>query len=835
MKSPEIFEKYLKEFAIVADKWFRDLDWFEERSLFYKNFFDVKKIENYKWEDFQELRNNLHSFSSMPLAGSRALGRINMPIEKYREIFIYIIESNDDTNVIFNNLKTKGSYYYLHNFGESTISELLSYAHPEKYFIYNKRTIDVIKHLGINIENKKGDKFGEKYSNYNNYLHNLYELYENIVEKKTNTSVAFELDQFFSWFYETKLNLFPIFLEKLKNEFKKHKYSKIELDFTHKGNKYIWLLQNDKGINNSMAHYELYLKKDKISFEIHFEQRKTKNSFYEIIGEKLPEKFEWYSWSRAKSIRYTDLIELGLNINYSEVYNLLMSIDDTIGDVVSSAIKQIKLGNSNVKEEFKRYLVENNKKGSQRASSYIRALELLDKILISKAKDKLNGFDSIYKIKSIDVLNKLYEYILVEQKKEDGIFLDEKPKSYWQNYFYSAAINAFIDFLKLNMGSNVFPEVNKELFSFISFMQNCNSSNLKYSSKLITRYTSSLITKPFVLLSGLSGSGKTKLAQSFAQWISADESQYCIIPVGADWTNREPLLGYVNALDEEQYIIPENGALHLLIEANKEENSNKPYFLILDEMNLSHVERYFADFLSVMESKDKFKLHSKKDEEISGVPHELSWPKNLFVVGTVNIDETTYMFSPKVLDRANVIEFRVDEKEIKDFLSAPEEVDLSKLIGNGASMANSFVDMAKNTEFDNVSKKLNETLVHFFVELKKTGAEFGYRTAMEIHRLYYQMSIINTDLADNEKIDFAIMQKLLPKLHGSRSKLVPVLKTLAVLCYASNDKFTEEQKDKVFETIKNDSRTIRYSVSLEKITRMYHNVVINGFTSYAEA
>ena len=89
-------------------------------------------------------------------------------------------------------------------------------------------------------------------------------------------------------------------------------------------------------------------------------------------------------------------------------------------------------------------------------------------------------------------------------------------------------------------------------FSIDNFYNDCINLNLKYSNQLITRYVSSLATKPFVILSGLSGSGKTKLAQSFAQWICEDEKQYCIVPVGADWTNREPLLGYVNALDNNR-------------------------------------------------------------------------------------------------------------------------------------------------------------------------------------------------------------------------------------------------------------------------------------------
>jgi energy-coupling factor transporter ATP-binding protein EcfA2 len=495
-----------------------------------------------------------------------------------------------------------------------------------------------------------------------------------------------------------------------------------------------------------------------------------------------------------------------------------------------SILDQIVLNNLiNMKEEFKHFLNTNNKKGSQKASSYIRSLELLDNILTSKAKDKLEGFKSIYNIDSIIIIERLHLFILKEQKDEKGIFENEEPISYWRDRFYSAAIKSYLDFLNYKKRNVNFEN---DTFSISQFHQDCTTANLKYSNQLVTRYISSLVTKPFVLLSGLSGSGKTKLAQAFSQWICEDESQYCIVPVGADWTNREPLLGYVNALNNSEYIVPENGALQLLIDANNDQN--KPYFLILDEMNLSHVERYFADFLSVMESKDNFKLHSDKVNEKSGVPHELSWPKNLFVVGTVNIDETTYMFSPKVLDRANVIEFRINETEMGSYLS--EATDVTDLNGEGKSMGKSFVTIATEKTKAN-SDTLKTTLNSFFSTLQEVGAEFGYRTASEIQTLFGQIDVVNPSFSakENEKIDIAIMQKLLPKLHGSRSKLTPILKTLAVLCYQNNEDFTLEQKDKVFETVKDDTRTVQYPISLEKITRMYHNVIANGFTSYAEA
>lgn len=367
-------------------------------------------------------------------------------------------------------------------------------------------------------------------------------------------------------------------------------------------------------------------------------------------------------------------------------------------------------------------------------------------------------------------------------------------------------------------------------FDIKGFDASLKSAGLRYSSKTTSRLVSSLITKPFVLLTGLSGSGKTKLAQAFASWICGDNAYYCIIPVGADWTNRDPLLGYPNALKNDEYIKPENGALDILISANI--NQNIPHFLILDEMNLSHVERYFSDFLSTMESGEEIPLHS--NENISVPQMKINLPNNLFIIGTVNIDETTYMFSPKVLDRANTIEFRVNKDEIEEYLNSSTSVDLSQLSGKGTPMCDSFLNLAKSDDTDKINDELKSKLLSFFCELKKVGAEFGYRSASEIIRLIYNLGIVSTDLSDNEKMDIAIMQKLLPKLHGSRRKLCPVLLKMAGFCVEGIDNIeTDVFKNEEF--IYQDNNNVLFPLSLEKISRMYNGAIDNGFASYAEA
>ncbi len=254
-----------------------------------------------------------------------------------------------------------------------------------------------------------------------------------------------------------------------------------------------------------------------------------------------------------------------------------------------------------------------------------------------------------------------------------------------------------------------------------------------------------------------------------------------------------------------------------------------PHFLILDEMNLSHVERYFADFLSAMEARNGvIRLHDEGprddlnfclprfDGDPVGVPREIPYPPNFFVIGTVNVDETTYMFSPKVLDRAHVIEFQVDAKNIGKFLDDPKELEAHPAAGE--ALAKEFLQLSLAARYGNlpplegpVKAETNKHLISLLEVLQRGRFEFAYRTANEVTRyLRVCLHLAEDKLAWSEfkrlteeertagtrnwlsDLDDEILQKILPRLHGSRNRLGPLLGALACYLHGGDRKAADE-------------------------------------------
>jgi len=353
--------------------------------------------------------------------------------------------------------------------------------------------------------------------------------------------------------------------------------------------------------------------------------------------------------------------------------------------------------------------------------------------------------------------------------------------------------------------------------------------------RVVHSFLASLLTKPLVILTGLSGSGKTQLAARFGDWLGYEHR--LVIAVRPDWTGPESLFGYVDVLrapdaaGRRAWSVPE--AMKFMLAAARDPSAL--YLLVLDEMNLAHVERYFADFLSGVESREPILPNLVLEEgdwrESQVDPTPLPIPRNLLVVGTVNVDETTYMFSPKVLDRANTMEFRVDTDSLTN-LTRPQPIPAASA-GVVANLLSIMGDDDWHIEHVPVgADDFADGLRVIHRALTFYGAEFGYRTFYEAVR--FAAIFVAAGGGDWEAaLDAQILQKVLPRLHGSRRKLEPLLSTLGRLCFSGTSS-PSAQSGQVFDPVAPPEGAPRLPRSFRKVQRMTASVRANQFASFTE-
>jgi hypothetical protein len=314
--------------------------------------------------------------------------------------------------------------------------------------------------------------------------------------------------------------------------------------------------------------------------------------------------------------------------------------------------------------------------------------------------------------------------------------------------------------------------------------------------------------KPFLLLAGISGTGKSRFVRNQAEQSSIDGSNFRLIPVRPDWHEPSDLLGYVSRINGEEYVA--SSFLKFIVKAwieacesaTRDLITLKPlesittYWACLDEMNLAPVEQYFADYLAVLETRDfnddgkyqcsalvhpaqLLKKGNLKDlQEVLGLEfhndlwdyfktHGIPIPPNLIVAGTVNMDETTHGFSRKVIDRAFTIDFGAffpnEFDEIFEPKSQPRPLTFSRHSrANREDLANVTADTdgSKSIAF---LKEVNDCL-------KDTPFELAFRALNEL--LLAVMSFAPKDDLELSAVwDDFLMTKLLPRIEGDSEKL----------------------------------------------------------------
>lgn len=357
--------------------------------------------------------------------------------------------------------------------------------------------------------------------------------------------------------------------------------------------------------------------------------------------------------------------------------------------------------------------------------------------------------------------------------------------------------------------------------------------------EVVRSFIASLATKRLVILTGLSGSGKTQIALRFGEWLG--KGRFLMVPVRPDWTGSEALFGYEDALQpleqgRRSWHVPE--ALAFMLKAASD--PHHPYLLVLDEMNLAHVERYFADVLSGMESGEPCLPNLRQEQDrhwrvVYGADPKIPFPTNLFIVGTVNVDETTYMFSPKVLDRANTFEFRVDTEDLS--LDAHKPTSCTP---GDPELVRGFLAIASDDKWHQLHPakdvaSFTDHLRRLHQLLREDGFEFGHRVFYEAVRFAAMLAFAGDDNVEHA-LDLQVMQKVLPRLHGNRRRLEPTLCNLGRFCF---DLFYDsstglDRGPNRFDPLNHPSGDPRLPRSFDKVRRMLRSLRANQFTSFTE-
>lgn len=371
-----------------------------------------------------------------------------------------------------------------------------------------------------------------------------------------------------------------------------------------------------------------------------------------------------------------------------------------------------------------------------------------------------------------------------------------------------------------------------------------------FPEHLIENFYLSLKAKPFVILAGISGTGKTRLVKLFAEALGAtrDTGQYTLIPVRPDWSDPADLLGYKDLSGRFQ----PGPMTQVFVEAWQPENRHQPYFICLDEMNLARVEHYFSDLLSVLETQEWRESKIQTQELISrallGTPEDqaayggLGIPENVFLIGTVNMDETTHPFSKKVLDRASTLEFNyinLQQYPQGAEQEAGDPADLNEL--NHLFLRSDYLQLvdAYDTHQELVVRT-TERLVKINTLLEDIHAHVGFRVRDAI--CFYMIYNERYGLMDEEEaFDWQLLQKILPRIQGSHSSVRRVLLGLIKVAIGSGAGITVN----IQELMDDDASPlylkwaagqnppgVKHPQSARKLAYMLRRLEEDGFTSY---
>lgn len=307
------------------------------------------------------------------------------------------------------------------------------------------------------------------------------------------------------------------------------------------------------------------------------------------------------------------------------------------------------------------------------------------------------------------------------------------------------------------------------------FIATTKAEGLLYDKRDLYNFHTAMKSSNFVILAGMSGTGKSKLVKAYTKALGLDETcQLTFIPVRPAWTDDADVIGYADTLNHV-YRPGDSGVINALLSAK--EKTNVLHIICFDEMNLARVEHYFSQFLSVLEMETGpsrvLRLYNDNLEDkltnSNVYPPVIPIGDNVIFVGTVNLDESTYHFSDKVLDRANVISLNVLPFSYLKKVTEETEYTGNKAVKISFDQFNSFQN--KNQEIQMNEKEL-EFLWELHTQLQKVNNNLGAgpRIVRQID-MYLKNLPKSSTYSREEAFDKQVVQRILTKVRGPEVKL----------------------------------------------------------------
>ena len=307
--------------------------------------------------------------------------------------------------------------------------------------------------------------------------------------------------------------------------------------------------------------------------------------------------------------------------------------------------------------------------------------------------------------------------------------------------------------------------------------------NLFYNMKDFVNIHTALKCSSLVILSGLSGTGKSAIVDIYARALginntgNPDENRLLFIPVRPSWNDDSDLLGYID-LVHMVYRASDSGFVDFLVRAQKEENKNKLFIVCFDEMNLARVEHYFSQFLSILERPANQRELQLYDKQYSGrlynsaeYPNRIKIGDNVKFIGTVNIDESTYHFSDKVLDRANVIQL-----DVLNYANMWTKTKYASL-GNINWTMDDYSSITVTNSDENM-QLVHQLLWDIHTLLHSANSKYGVGPRIVKSIEMYLWNLPKSGLGDfsySDGIDLQIAQRVLTKVRGPENQLGEIL------------------------------------------------------------